>query len=136
MSGNTSHIVREKIFSHSTISLRQDGIIHIQFNDLVTIGLKESREINDTIGEFGSGKKMRVLMESALNTNFEKEAREFSASEEGHRYTLADALIAKSTAQSIFINFYLKINRPVGPTKSFTTLNAATDWLLALPERE
>ena len=42
-------------------------------------------------------------------THFSSEAREFSAGEEGMRYTKADALIAKNLAQMILISFYLKL---------------------------
>jgi hypothetical protein len=130
MSANV-HIVQEKVFPHSTVSLRSDGIVHIVFIDLVTIGYRESKEINDTIGEFGGGQRMPVLMESALNTNFEREAREFSAGPEGQQYTLADAFVARSTAQSIFVNFYLKINRPPNPSKCFADADSAVKWLLS-----
>lgn len=125
------YVVQKKVFPHCTISLRSDGIVHIVFLDLVTIGYKESKEINDIIGEFGGGRRMPVLMESALNTNFEREAREFSAGPEGQRFTLADAFVARSTAQSIFVNFYLKINRPANPSKCFADSESAVAWLLS-----
>ncbi|MCD6066810.1 MAG: hypothetical protein K0S33_1636 [Bacteroidetes bacterium] len=132
MSANNENSVQERVFPHSIVSLRSNGIIHVVFRDLITIGYKESKEINDAIGKLGKGKRMRVLMESAINTNFEKEAREFSAGEEGQRYTLADAFIATSTAQSIFVNFYLKINRPPNPSKCFSDMDSAVQWLLSI----
>jgi hypothetical protein len=83
MSANNENSVQERVFPHSIVSLRSNGIIHVVFRDLITIGYKESKEINDAIGKLGKGKRMRVLMESAINTNFEKEAREFSQEKKG-----------------------------------------------------
>ncbi len=125
-------ILSQKFFSHSTVSLRADAIIHVEFVDFAKIGLNECREVNDTIGEFGNYTKVCVLMEAATNTHFEKEAREFSAGEEGMKYTLADAILVQSIAQSIFVNLYLKINKPPQPSRCFHKLEDATNWLLSL----
>ena len=65
-------------------------------------------------------------------TNYTSEARYFSASEAGSIYTIADAMIVKNLAQNIMVSFYLKINKPIRPTKPFSYENDAINWLLSL----
>ncbi|HEY1037941.1 MAG TPA: hypothetical protein VGF30_00970 [Bacteroidia bacterium] len=125
-------ILKQRHFPHSTVSLREDGIVHVEFTDFAKIGTNECREVNNTIGEFGNEQKTLVLMETATNTQFDKEAREFSASPEGMRYTKADAFVVHSTAQSMLVNFYLKINKPPQPSRSFHKREDAIKWLLSI----
>jgi hypothetical protein len=41
-------------------------------------------------------------------------------------------MIVKNLAQNIMVSFYLKINKPIRPTKAFSYENDAINWLLGL----
>ena len=55
--------------------------------------------------------------------------RIWSAAPTGNKNTLADALVINSLAHKILANFYMKMNKPVKPTKIFTSQKKAVDWL-------
>jgi hypothetical protein len=48
---------------------------------------------------------------------------------ENNPYSKADAFVLNSIAQKILANFYVKINKPEGPTKFFNNLDEALIWL-------
>jgi hypothetical protein len=64
-------------------------------------------------------------------TQFTSDSREFSASKEGLRFSLAEALVVKNLAQKLIVNFYLKFNNPSVPSKAFNTEDEAIKWLLS-----
>ncbi|MGE0560760.1 MAG: hypothetical protein AB7O47_03005 [Flavobacteriales bacterium] len=61
--------------------------------------------------------------------NVTKEAREFSASVDGLKYSSAEAYVFNSLPHRIIGNFYLKFNKPSVPTKFFNTKEEAEVWL-------
>ena len=63
---------------------------------------------------------------------FDKSANEYSASEEGMQYSIAEAIVVKNLAQKIMVSFYLKINKPIRPSKAFNDEDEALEWLLSL----
>ena len=88
--------------------------------------------MNDTIGILSEGREALILMISGSTTHFLPESRDFSASSEGQRFTIADAIVVSNLGQRILVNFYLKFNKPTKPSKAFTTEVQAIDWLLSL----
>ena len=71
-------------------------------------------------------------MVAGADTVFEPESRAFSASEEGLKYTMADAMVFNSMAHRLMANFYLKFNKPSRPSKAFTSIESAREWLLSI----
>ena len=51
-------------------------------------------------------------------------------------FTLADSFVIHSLAQKILANFYLKISKPVLPTKVFNKPDEAEAWLQTLDAEE
>ena len=102
--------------------------------DNATIGFEECRLLNNAIGELSDFKESLVLMVPNNGTHFTAESRTFSASEEGLRYTIADAMIAKNLAQKLIVSFYLKLNKPPKPSKAFSNEEEAINWLLSLKQ--
>lgn len=58
-----------------------------------------------------------------------KAARDFFASEAGCEGINAAAVIINSPVGSIIGNFYIRISRPLRPTKLFTDVTQAKKWL-------
>jgi hypothetical protein len=52
---------------------------------------------------------------------FTNSAREFSASKDGLRFSIAEALVVQNLAQKIVVSFFKKINKPAKPSKAFNT---------------
>lgn len=124
--------IQEIIFSHSKVQLLNPKLVRIEIYGKTIIGKKEAKEMNDGIGILSKGREVLVLMLADEMTQFDKEAMDFSASEEGLLYTLADAMVVRSTTQRITANLYLRISKPKKPSRIFNSENEAVKWLFAV----
>ena len=113
----------------STVSLLDDGIMHIHLNGGTEIELSDAVLIVEAMGVLGGGKRFPVLIDAGEFTSIDKEVRIFSASEESNLYTLADAIAYYSFAQKLIADFYVKHNKPIAPTKVFSSKIEAIEWL-------
>ncbi|MDP1744376.1 MAG: hypothetical protein Q8L90_02295 [Bacteroidota bacterium] len=65
-----------------------------------------------------------------------KAARDFFASEAGCEGISAAAVIINSPVGSIIGNFYIRISKPLRPTKLFTDITEAKKWLEKFVKKE
>ena len=84
--------MKEVKLKKSTVSLLDDGIMHIHLNGGTEIELSDAVLIVEAMGVLGGGKRFPVLIDAGEFTSIDKEVRIFSASEESNLYTLADAI--------------------------------------------
>lgn len=127
------NIIKHIKFGYANVELFDIGIIRIEMLGGHIIDLEESVQLNiaqgDLLkGQMGSG---LVLMVADSTTQFTNDARDFSASKEGLRFSMAEALVVKNLAQKLVVNFYLKFNKPSVPSKAFNTEEEAIKWLLS-----
>ena len=115
---------------HSTIFLREDGIVQLNCGDDVVYEIAMIKENLDCIRKLGNGKKLPVMDVTGKYTSASKDSREFVASA---KYSIdcvsAEAFVIKSIAQRIMANFYLKVNKPKVPTAFFNDEKSAVKWL-------
>lgn len=113
----------------STVSLMDEGILHIHLKTGCEIELSDAILIVEAMGKLGEGEKFPVLIDAGEFTSIDKEVRIFSASAESNIYTLADAIAYYSLAQKLIADFYVKHNKPVVPTQVFSDKDKAIQWL-------
>ena len=111
------------------IELREDGILHFTVKDNVDFYDTDIKEANEAIKKLGGGRAFCNLITLASNTNYDKTAREYAASEESNMYTIADAMVTSNFAVKLMFNFYINFNKPIKPTKLFLTEESAIKWL-------
>lgn len=116
--------------SHSEVFLREDGIVQINVKENVEIGEKQCRELISVYENILENKKYPLLHMVGNYVTMDKEAREFSSSEEGLKFSKAEAYVIHSLPHKILANFYVKVNKPLVPTKFFGTKQEAVAWLL------
>lgn len=114
------------------IELLGNNIVRLEIYDNCIIGEHESREMNTAIGVLTNNQPARILIVSQPTTVFDHEARAFSASDEGLKFTIGDALVVSNLAHKILVSFYLKFNKPKKPSKAFDSEADAIAWLLTL----
>ncbi|MGQ0828236.1 MAG: DUF7793 family protein [Bacteroidota bacterium] len=113
-----------------TVTLRSDGIMNFDLKPVDEFTGKDAWEILGAVKEIGSGKKFPNLITTSKGyVAISSEARALSASEPGNIYTLADAIVVNSTAFKLIANFYISFNKPVRPTRLFTSEKEAVEWL-------
>lgn len=115
---------------HSTVFLRADGIVEIQVRENADISEKECVEIKNAYEEILEPKKYPLLHVVGNYVTFDKSAREYSSSEDGLKFSLAEAYVINSLPHKILANFYIRVNKPSVPTKFFGTKQEAVAWLL------
>lgn len=118
--------------SHSEVCLRSDGIVEINVKENSDIGEKECRELMDAYNEILENRKYPLLHVVGNYVTMDKEAREFSSSEEGLQFSKAEAFVINSLPHKIIANFYMRVNNPSVPTKFFSTKQEAVAWLLKI----
>ena len=53
----------------------------------------------------------------------------YSSSPEGNVLTIGSAILVKNLAQQLIIDYYIKFNKPVYPTKVFYKKDKAVKWI-------
>lgn len=129
----TKYSVIESITDRaSTIEFWDNDIIFIKLKDDIQIELEDSKKQYLFLkSKFDGINKHLILVESGLDTSISKEAREFSSKPESNEMTKATAVIVKSLAHRILINFIIKLtHQQTMKMKMFDDKQKAIDWLL------
>lgn len=126
---------RERI---STIEFWDNGIIYIKLDDNEEVRLEDSKAQYEFLkSKFDGNNKLKVLVEPGRYTEISKEAREFSTQPESNIMTLGSAVIVKSLAHRIMINFIINFTKQGAmKMKMFDTKEKAIEWLLTLKQTQ
>lgn len=124
-------IQKQVDLKHSKIILRRDGIIELHTNDKHEYIIDDVKENVATFGELTNHQKAPILIIGGAFTSVTKEARSFMANYESLKYSLCEAFLLNSLSQKLLINFYIKFDKPLVPTKVFHKKDPALDWLIA-----
>ena len=119
-----------KSIEYANIQMLANGIIKIEMFDGHIIDLEECVQLTIAQGKLLDGKEGLMFMVAETTTQFTNDARDFSASKEGVRFSIAEAFVVQNLAQKILVSFYLKINKPAKPSKAFNSEEDAIKWLL------
>jgi hypothetical protein len=111
------------------VHLRDDGVLSIVIKPVDSITVEDVKEIVQKVGEHGGGRQFRNLITLPEFVTIGFDIREYSASEDRHKYTIADAFLLNSFAMQVVGNFYINFHKPKKPTKLFTNEEKALKWL-------
>lgn len=107
------------------------GIVVSEYKADFELDLDFALEINSKIGELTKGKAMPQLFIACPGLSVSKEVREWGVTEVANQYTLTSAVVCNLLSHRILGNFLIKVQRPPRPTKMFSSMNGAIDWLCA-----
>ncbi len=109
------------------------AIHQIEFLSFVGFILSRSFAFEFLKSKYDGINKRLVLVETGSYTSISSEAREFSTRPEVHIYTKASAVIVKSLAHRIIMNFIINFTKqqPV-KMRMFDNKQNAINWLLSL----
>lgn len=113
------------------LHFNEDQCLVVQYHELVHIELSDMEAILNDIKVFTNGKPCKRLVIISKNSTITREARAL-LQEENHRerkYIIAEAVLVNSLAQKMATNFYLSFIKDDFPSKFFTDLNKAQEWL-------
>ncbi|MGZ3862398.1 MAG: DUF7793 family protein [Bacteroidia bacterium] len=121
---------------HTRIELRDDGIIQFFYGDRIEYTMKETEELERAVEKITGGVTHKSLRVAGKFSNIDVEVMRYLSRGRGTLFTLADSFVIQSLAQKIIANFYLKINKPVLPTRFFNKIEEADVWLQSLDNEE
>jgi hypothetical protein len=117
----------------STIEFWDNDIIFIKLKDNIQVELEDAQKQYLFLkAKYNNINKHIILVETGLDTSISKEAREFASKPESNEMTQATAVIVKSLAHRIIINFIIKItHQQTMKMKMFDDKQKAINWLLS-----
>lgn len=117
-----------------TLTLRTDGILQITMRAGIKLRLEDAKEMVKLFGQIGGGNPFLLLFIAGEDTDVDTGARYYASGGEANKYTIASAFVVKSVAQKLLGNAYVKFNKPVTPTRIFTSEEEAVNWLQDFPK--
>jgi hypothetical protein len=113
----------------SLVTLRADGIMHFDVKTVNEFMVNDVHDILNAVKAIGKGGKFLNMITIKQYMTFHKEAGALSAALEGNLYTIADAIVVKLTALKPVMNRYITFDKPVRPTRNFTSEEKVIEWL-------
>lgn len=123
-------IIEKVVLKHSTIVLREDGMLELYTHDNHVYEIDHVKENVEIFGNLINQKGAPVIIIGGSQTSTTAAARKFMASAESLKYSWCEAFVLSSLAQKILISLYIRIDKPLVPTKVFRDKDAAAYWCL------
>ena len=120
----------------ATIELWSNGILFINIDDNCEMELKDAKAQYEIIKSHFDGKrKLRVYVEPGRYTSITREARNFSTLPQNNAMTLGTAVLVRTLAHRLIINFLINIiKQQKMKMRMFDKREKAIEWLLSLEE--
>lgn len=108
----------------------------MNLDDNETIELADSKaNFEFLLSKYDGKNKHRILVEPGRYSDITKEAREFSAKVDSNAMTLGTAVIVRSLAHRIIINFIINFTRQASMRmKMFDNKDKAIEWLMNIKQ--
>jgi hypothetical protein len=121
-------LVAEKDAGSALFRLYSEGVYHVIIKkgeritkDFIQLGY-------DFLDENGGGRYYNIYEFSSFS-EVDPDVREWMAAPPVRSYTIADALVISGFPQKLIADFYVRFNKPVNPTRIFTSQEKALDWI-------
>ncbi|MDO8999679.1 MAG: hypothetical protein Q7W45_07940 [Bacteroidota bacterium] len=123
----------KRIETNDVIYEIKDGILFCSYKENLVLDVTVARRIVSDRLLFTEGQEYLILIDFNNLKSANKEAREYmNAFDGGLKGLIGGAFVSDKIAVSVFINLYLKIDKPKIPTKFFSQHNEALTWLKSL----
>jgi hypothetical protein len=115
----------------ANVYFHADGIVEICVKDKIEVELDGSKELFHILKKKveETGMKQLVLVTGGNESTVTRETREFSATDEASSVTLAEAVVVRTLAHRLIINFLLRFYKPKRLLRMFTNEKDAVKWL-------
>jgi hypothetical protein len=126
-------ILAEKDIGSAVFRIYGGGIYYVQIKRGIKVSMEFVKEGYAFLDDFGGGEFYNIY-EFGSFADVEPDVREWAASPSNNSYTKVDAIVISSFPQKIIADFYIRFNKPVKPTKVFSSLKSAVDWIQTFEE--
>lgn len=115
---------------------RDDGIVCVQAKNNVDINIEDSRESYEAVLKIANGVKIPILSLTGSGGTISTEVQKDWISKRKENIVLVEAVVAKSLAHKLIVNFIVNFYDVGRPMKLFTDKAKAVRWLKRRMERE
>jgi len=122
--------------SHTKMELRDDFTIQFFYGDNINYTMKETMELEEAVIKITKGVTHKTLRIPGKFSTIDMEVMKYISQGRGTLYSLADSFLLYSMPQRILGNFYLRMNKPLVPTKLFNEVAEADKWVQSLDMEE
>ncbi len=114
-----------------SIQMIDQQTVELVLNDKILIDLNGIKAVVDYFEKYTKGEPFKRLIVTAPATSITKEARFFwhKVSTENKNVVISEAILVHNLPQKMIANFYFNCIKDRYPTKFFTNLEKAKDWL-------
>jgi hypothetical protein len=116
------------------ISVYANAIVHIKVQKYISVTAITFEKSKEYFATLGPEKRYHFVFEFANFSDVDPNMRKQRATKEGTQFSLSDALVISNLPQKMIGDFYLRINKPVRPTKVFFSIDKALAWSLKKKE--
>ncbi|HLK99144.1 MAG TPA: hypothetical protein VK539_01100 [Myxococcaceae bacterium] len=114
------------------IWLEADGIVRVKVKPNIEISLQDAQAAIRAVSDVCGGKRCPALVDMRGLVGMDRGARLYFAGEETAKVESAAALIIESPLSKAVGNFFMGLNKPIIPTRLFTSEEEALTWLKGL----
>jgi hypothetical protein len=111
------------------ISIISQHTLYIQIKDFMELEMEDIIEMQEWVVLQTKEEKLVNLIQFGNGSSASREAREYASSPEGNNITIGSALLVRNMAQQLIIDYYMKFNNPIFPTKAFYKREKAEKWI-------
>lgn len=113
-------------------SITEDKILEVYYKDDAIVTLEEMKFLLNDLYLFSERQCLKRLIVFSKNAKMELPARIYlqESNKENRKLIIAEAIVVFSLTQKMTTNFYLKFIKDSYPSKFFTDIDKAKDWLL------
>jgi hypothetical protein len=111
----------------------ENNTVEIRYREAVEVTLEDMEELLKALSDFTGNKRLKRLVICTKNSSLQMAARHYLQQEnKSLRDTIiAEAVVVTSLAQKMTTNFYLKFIEEIYPSRFFTDVEKAREWLSA-----
>lgn len=118
-----------------TLNVFTDNLVEVIWDkELSQVEKEHILQMVQLLGQVGGGVKMRVYVTTNDFQDVTTDAKRYVATEDGQKYTLANAVQVDNLAKRLLYNFFMRFHAPLRPTRAFTSREDAINWLLSIQE--
>jgi hypothetical protein len=109
--------------------LSDEGIVHARLKPHIELDLADAEEAIRAITTVSRGARRPVFVDMTAIKFMSRDARMYFAGPETANVESAAALLVRSPLTRAIGNFFLGLNKPLFPTRLFTSESEALAWL-------
>ena len=112
----------------------ENSILTVKVIDGLKVDKSMMKQILEDAVSFTNFEKYYAIIDLTNNIESTFESRNYYAENELNKFRLADAFIVNSLYIQSLTNFYLKIKKPIIPSKMFNDIESAKKWVYSMKE--